>query len=40
VSPPLGADDLDVKIKEIAEKREKYIVDGEKRLQDEVEADF
>jgi hypothetical protein len=32
ISPPLGKDDLEAKIKEISEKRDYYITEGEKRL--------
>jgi hypothetical protein len=40
VSPPLSGEDLDVKIKEVQELKAKYIEDGDKRLNDEVEVDF
>jgi hypothetical protein len=37
VNVPLGPEDLDDKIKELSEKREKYIADGEQRLKEEEE---
>jgi len=37
VSPPLNKESLDAKIKELTEKREQYVKDGEARLKEEEE---